>query len=83
MRNLFGHVADDMSTPRVAWHPSQRFVFSNSQLDGDVHVYGVASERVECRIAAHSKTVRALDASASGSLLVTCSFDKFVRVWDV
>ncbi|KAF1334337.1 Wd40 repeat-containing protein, partial [Globisporangium splendens] len=92
LRNLYGHKAGAYSQPRAVWHPSEKYVLSNTEDNGEVMVWCVASERVVETISAHDALVRDLScgittqqASSDGVnaqvTLVTVSYDKRLKVW--
>lgn len=85
LRNFYGHKAGPYSQPRALWHPSEKYVLSNTEEGGAVLVWCVASERVVDTIAAHDALVRDF-AISSGSfetttMLFTVSYDKLLKVW--
>jgi COMPASS component SWD3 len=84
LRNFYGHTADSYSQPRVAWAPSGEYVFSNSQKDGLIYVWEVASEKVVAKLSGHAQTVRGLDCvinAAKEAVIATASYDKCICIW--
>ncbi|KAE9034498.1 hypothetical protein PR003_g8741 [Phytophthora rubi] len=87
LRSFYGHKAGPYSQPRVAWHPSEKYVISNNEESGAIFVWSVASERVVETFDAHEALVRDLvcppTVSSSGSpMLITVSYDKRLKVWE-
>ena len=78
-------VGDELTSPRVAWHPSGGVLFASSQQDATVHAWELADARGKPAraLAGHTAAVRDLAHDASADVLVTASFDKTVRVWGV
>eukprot|EP00935_MAST-01C_sp_MAST-1C-sp1_P000845 g845.t1 len=84
LRNFYGHTADSFSQPRVAWDPTGKYVFSNSQKDGLVYVWDVASEKVVAKLAGHTATVRGISCCVDDegqAVLASASYDKSIRLW--
>jgi COMPASS component SWD3 len=84
LHSFYGHTADSFSQPRVAWDPTGLYIFSNSQKDGLIYVWEVASEKVVAKLAGHGATVRGLDCVANASqeaVIATASYDKCICVW--
>ncbi|TMW65917.1 hypothetical protein Poli38472_003682 [Pythium oligandrum] len=82
-RNFYGHKAGSYSQPRVVWHPSEKYIISNTEDTGGLFVWCIASERVVETVDAHEKLVRALACSASttDSFVLTVSYDKRLKAW--
>ncbi|ETV98217.1 hypothetical protein H310_08940 [Aphanomyces invadans] len=83
LRNFYGHKAGPYSQPRVAWHASEQFVVSNTEGEGGLVMWSVASEKVVQRVKAHEKLLRDLwYAQVDGvDVLVTGSYDKALKLW--
>ncbi|KAI8824040.1 WD40-repeat-containing domain protein [Fimicolochytrium jonesii] len=80
-RNLWGVVADGFSQPRCCWDSSGRLVFATSD-DMKVYVFDVPSGQVVKRLEGHTGVVRGLGYDGERQQLVSCSFDRTVRVWE-
>lgn len=61
--------------------PDYRLLLGGT-VDGVLHIWDAASRELVQRFQAHDKCVNTLLFSADGSLLVTSSCDKSVRVWN-
>lgn len=86
LRNFYGHKAGPYSQPRAIWHPSEKYVISNTEENGTVFVWSIASEQVVETLEAHEALVRDLVgltpvAPASSTMLATVSYDKRLKVW--
>ncbi|KAJ0407033.1 hypothetical protein ATCC90586_004827 [Pythium insidiosum] len=86
LRSLYGHKAGPYSQPRVCWHPSEKYVVSNTEDSGRLYVWCLASERVIDTIDAHDKLVRdlsydATDPDIGAPMMLTVSYDKRIKVW--
>ncbi|RHY18526.1 hypothetical protein DYB36_003877 [Aphanomyces astaci] len=84
LRNFYGHKAGPYSQPRVAWHASEQFVVSNTEGEGGLVMWSVASEKVVQRVKAHDKLLRDLwytQLDNGVDMLVTASYDKTLKLW--
>lgn len=81
LRNFYGHKAGPYSQPRVVWHPSEKYVVSNTEDSGMLYIWCIASERVVETVAAHDALVRDLAFASTTESLVTVSYDKRLKVW--
>lgn len=90
LRNFYGHKAGPYSQPRALWHPSEKYVLSNTEEGGAVFVWCIASERVVETVAAHDALVRdfaivprtsTTSGSDAAALFFTVSYDKLLKVW--
>ncbi|RLN89982.1 hypothetical protein BBJ28_00002377 [Nothophytophthora sp. Chile5] len=86
LRNFYGHKAGAYSQPRVAWHPSEKYVISNTEDSGVAFLWSIASERAVEILDAHETLVRDLACTSTSlitdpSALVTVSYDKRLKVW--
>lgn len=86
LRNFYGHKAGPYSQPRAIWHSSEKYVISNTEDSGSIFVWSVASERVVETIEAHEALVRDIAGSCepgASQVVVTASYDKRVKVWEL
>ena len=81
LRNFYGHTSDEMSTPRIGWDPSEKYIVSNSQKDCTCHVWNIASQRTELQLQGHGRAVR--DLCVVGNQLFTVSYDQKLMVWSM
>mmetsp|Transcript_355 Transcript_355/g.516 ORF Transcript_355/g.516 Transcript_355/m.516 type:complete len:435 (-) Transcript_355:133-1437(-) len=81
IRNLYGHTNDGFSNPKIAWSSSGQYIFGNTQEDGSICVWDVASATIVKRLEGHANPIRALYASSLTDTLVSTSFDKQVKIW--
>lgn len=85
-RSLFGHKAGPYSQPRAVWHPSEKYVISNTEESGVLFVWCIASERVIEQIPAHEKLIRGISVAATADIsgdvtVLTVSYDKRLKAW--
>ncbi|KNE58215.1 hypothetical protein AMAG_05026 [Allomyces macrogynus ATCC 38327] len=87
VRNFYGAKVDEWSKPRVAWVGSDAY-FAVTSGDHQVYVYVTRAKSVHttnvqivARLLGHEHVVR--DLACVGKWLVSGSYDKSVRVWQV
>ncbi|KAJ3374899.1 hypothetical protein GGF31_005621 [Allomyces arbusculus] len=87
VRNFYGAKVDEWSKPRVAWVGSDAY-FAVTSGDHQVYVYAVRAKSVHttnvqivAQLTGHEHVVR--DLACVGKWLVSGSYDKSVRVWQV
>ncbi|KAJ3361157.1 hypothetical protein GGF32_007712 [Allomyces javanicus] len=87
VRNFYGAKVDEWSKPRVAWVRSDAY-FAVTSGDHQVYVYATRAKSVHttnvqivARLTGHEHVVR--DLACVGKWLVSGSYDKSVRVWQV
>jgi WD40 repeat protein len=81
IRNLYGHTNDGFSNPKIAWSCNGQYVLGNTQEDGSVCVWDVASASIVKRLVGHTNPIRGLFSSRLSDTLVTTSFDKQTKIW--
>jgi WD40 repeat protein len=79
VRNLYGHTNDSYSQPKAAWSTNGAYVLGNTQEDGSVCVWDIASSQIVERLEGHKQPIR--DMYCSMDVLVTTSFDKMTKLW--
>lgn len=80
VRNLYGHMADGYSTPKIVWG-NDSYVMSNTQDEGALCVWDVASSQLVERLKLpHTQPIRAI-CSNGRNLVVSTSFDKHTCLW--
>jgi len=80
VRLFAGHSSGAYARPALAWCPSGKYVYCNSENDNEVYVYCVASERIVGKLAGHRGVIRDIAVSAVRRV-ATASHDKAVIVW--
>jgi COMPASS component SWD3 len=78
--NLYGTQIDSFSQPRACWHSNGHFVFATSD-DHKIYVFDVVTGRVMSKLTGHEGVVRDLSFNSGKNILVSCGFDKTVRMW--
>ncbi|KAI9095138.1 WD40-repeat-containing domain protein [Phlyctochytrium arcticum] len=81
IRNLWNTVADGFSQPRCCWDSSGRHLFATSD-DRQIYVYDVVTGQELAKLDGHTNVIRAITFDTKVKKLVSCSFDRTVRVWD-
>ncbi len=81
VRDLYGHKNDGFSQPRVAWSSNGQYIFGNTQEDSNICVWDIASAKMVKRLEGHSGQVRDIFSCKGSDTVVTCSYDKTVKVW--
>lgn len=79
VRNLYGHQNDAYSQPKIAWSENGQYLLGNTQEDGSVCIWDVASSEIVERLQGHTRPVR--DLCVVSDVLVTTSHDRDTRVW--
>lgn len=81
VRNFYGATNDEYSQARGGWSRNGDVVYSTSQ-DNVIVAWDVPSQREVGRLKAHSKLIRDFDAHPTRECLVSCSYDKTIRIWE-
>jgi WD40 repeat protein len=81
VRNLYGHMNDEFSQPKVGWSHNNSYILGNSQEESCICVWDIASSNIVQRLEGHSNPIRALYSSPQSDVLVTTSFDKMTKIW--
>jgi WD40 repeat protein len=81
VRNLYGHVNDGYSQPKVAWSTSGHYLYGNTQEDGSICVWDIASSTIVERLKGHTSPVRDIFSSPTSDTVVSSAFDKATRFW--
>jgi WD40 repeat protein len=82
VRNLYGHQNDGFSHPKVAWSKNGQYLFGNTQNEGSICVWDIASATIVQRLSgSHAQPIRDLYSSSSTNTLVSTSFDKKTNIW--
>lgn len=79
-KNIYGTENDGFSQPRCAWSADGRYIFATSD-DFRIWVFEVASGRNVGQLIGHTGIVRDICYDTDLSAVVSCSFDKTVRMW--
>ena len=81
VRNLYGHENDAYSNPKIAWSCNNQYILGNTQQEGAICVWDIASTQMVQKIVEHGQTIRDLYSSSTTDTLVTTSFDKQTKLW--
>jgi WD40 repeat protein len=81
IRDLYGHKNDGYSQPRIAWSCNGQYIFGNTQDDGSICVWDIASGKIVTKLEGHGSPIRDVFSSKVTDTVVTASFDKCVKVW--
>lgn len=83
VNNFYGATNDQYSNPRVCWSHNNTFIYATSQ-DRSITCWDVKSAKVVKVIKnAHDKLVRDLKYHPKEEMLMTCSYDRTVKLWIV
>ena len=77
-----GHIAGDYAKPVVLWHHSSRYLYSNSEEEGIIYIYSLATQRVVTKILGHKSILRAMAIHPHREAVATGSYDKTVIIWE-
>jgi len=80
VRNFYGLPVEKFGNPCAALSPSGQYVFAIAT-GGQVWVFHVGKSKVIAKLSAHSINVRYLEVDTQHGVLVTCSYDKSVKLW--
>ncbi|KAJ1339148.1 hypothetical protein BSLG_006286 [Batrachochytrium salamandrivorans] len=80
VRDLWGVDADGFTQASCCWHPSGKFLFASSD-DKTCLVYHVSSGKVISKLTGHEGLIRNIAFDNVSNALVSCSYDRTVRVW--
>ncbi|CAG8484310.1 5341_t:CDS:1 [Acaulospora colombiana] len=69
-----------LTNPRVLWHPSGNFFYSYG-VDSIIRVYSLRTKKLIDQVRGHNDVVRGMWYDDERDLLITCGFDKCVKVW--
>ncbi|PRW32536.1 WD40 repeat isoform B [Chlorella sorokiniana] len=81
VRSIIGLPVEQFHQFCAAWHRSGHYVFA-AAAHGGVCVFHLGSCSKVATLVAHSKNVRSLAYDGTNNLLLTCSFDRTVKVFD-
>lgn len=79
-KNMYGTENDGFSQPRCVWSRDGGYIYATSD-DFRIWVFEVATGKAIAQLAGHSGIVRDLAYDAELDAVVSCSFDKTVRIW--
>jgi hypothetical protein len=80
VRNFYGLPAEQFHQFAAAWHASGHYILA-AAAHGWVYVFAVGSAKVVGKFKAHEKNVRGLAYDAAANALLTCSFDRSLKVF--
>jgi len=66
------------------WHSSSKYVYATiDDLNGPIAVWDVWNQRIVHTLNGHSGQVRDMHVHPTNGALVTCGFDKSIRIWSL
>jgi len=80
-RNFYGFISDDWSIPRAIFSHDGSYVYLTSQ-DYKVYIYSTINEKLVHHLEGHTAIVRDLSMHPTKNILITCSYDKTVKIWE-
>jgi len=81
VRNLYGHVNDGYSTPKIGWSSNGQYLYGNTQDETTICVWDISSSSIVKKIQGHDGLIRDLFSSTLSDTLVTVSYDKTAKIW--
>jgi len=82
LRNLYGHTNNEYSRTKLAWHPTGKYLLSTSDSPDIICIWSVCSGTLKMKLQGHLSSIRDLAVHSETCELLTCSFDKTLRVWN-
>lgn len=82
LRRFWDIKADSDTAPRHVWHRSGRYIISSS-VGKDLMVWEVASQRQVAVLRAHAGPIRDLAYVPHSNQLISVSFDKSLKIWNL
>lgn len=77
-KNLVGHSGSVWS---VAFNPQNKDVIASSSADGSIKLWNIDKKECLQTLTGHKDDVYAIDFHPQGELLVSCGYDKTIRLW--
>ncbi|CAG8691327.1 13922_t:CDS:2 [Funneliformis caledonium] len=71
-----------LTNPRHCWHPNGKYFFTFG-VDSIIRIFDVATKSIVHKLESHKDVVRDLWFDQYRNLLVSCGFDKTVKIWRV
>jgi WD40 repeat protein len=81
LKTLSSHISDDYGKPKIAWDQSDKYLYSNSQLDNNVHVYNVVTEKIIDTLEGHTGQIRDIKHHKVTRNIISISQDHSVIEW--
>lgn len=73
-------ISRKLTNPRLLWHPSGNYFYSYG-IDSSIRVHSLRTKKLVDQIKGHNDVVRGMWYDEERDLLVTCGFDKCVKIW--
>ncbi|KAG0222587.1 hypothetical protein BGW41_005931 [Actinomortierella wolfii] len=81
LQNYYGVPTDGFSTTKHAWDRSGKYIFVSGN-DFKIYCFEVGGQqKIVGKLEAHTAAIRGLFMDNEHNLLVSCSFDKTIRLW--
>jgi len=81
VRNLYGHVNDGYSTPKIGWSSNGQYLYGNTQNEASICVWDISSSSIVNKLQGHDGQIRDLYSSTLSDTFVTVSYDKTAKIW--
>ncbi|KAG0299633.1 hypothetical protein BGZ98_009881 [Dissophora globulifera] len=78
--NYYGVPTDGFSTPRHVWDKSGKYFYVTGN-DHKIYCLQVGTQKLVGTLEGHTSVVRGLYMDYKRNMLVSCGFDKTVRIW--
>jgi COMPASS component SWD3 len=69
-----------LTNPRHCWHPNGKYFFTFG-IDSFIRIYDVVTKSVVHKLQGHEDVVKSLWFDQDRDLLISCGFDKTVKIW--
>lgn len=79
-RSFYGMKNDKWSQPKVDWSSTLNYIYTTSQ-DNKVYVYDMSNEKNVFQLEGHTGIVRDIHRHPTKEILLTCSYDKTIKLW--
>jgi len=70
----------ELTNPRHCWHPNGKYFFAFG-IDSCIRIFDVASKSIVHKLEGHKDMIRGLWFDQDRDLLISCGFDKTVKIW--
>ena len=80
LKLLAEHTCGEYGKPKLAWDITGKYLYCNSELDHDIYIYSLASEKAIHKLQGHVGSVR--DIKVTHGYVISGSFDHSIITWN-